>query len=66
MNRLPAIESRMNRGVLGRRLIPDEVAAVDDLQAACGQPRVEELDVGKRHHAVVAAVDERHGRRDLR
>ena len=53
-------------GVLRRRLLPDEVAGVDDHEAAVGQPLVEELGVGERDDAVVAAVDDRDRRRDLR
>ena len=54
------------RRVLRRRLLPDEVPGVEDHEAAVRQPLVEELLVGERDDAVVAAVDDRDRRRDLR
>jgi hypothetical protein len=42
------------------------VPGVDDRKAAVGQSLVEELGVGKRDDAVMAAVDDRDRRRDLR
>src|SRR5207249_4238981 len=53
------------RGVLRGRLLPDEVAGVDDPETAVGQPHVEKLGVGDRYDAVVAAIDDRDRRRDL-
>jgi hypothetical protein len=56
--RLPfqVIEVEDDRGVLDRRLLPDEVAGVDDYEAADGQPLVEELGVDERDYSVVAAA----------
>src|SRR6516165_3383730 len=52
------------RRVLRRRLLPDEVAAIDDHDAAVRQALVEELGVGERDHLVVAAIDNRDRCRD--
>jgi hypothetical protein len=41
------------------------VPGLDDLEAAGGQPLVEELGVGQRNDPVVAAVDDRYRRRYL-
>src|SRR5215472_8128019 len=55
-----------DRGVLRRSLLPDEVPGIDDHEAAGGQPLVEKIRVWERDYAVVAAVDDRDGHRDLR
>jgi hypothetical protein len=52
--------------VLRGFLLPDELAAVDDHEAAVGQPRVEKLGIREQNGAVVAAVDDRDRRFDLR
>jgi hypothetical protein len=55
-----------DRGVLGRRLLPDEVAGIDDREAAVGQSLVEKLSVDERDDWIVAAVDYRDRSRKLR
>jgi hypothetical protein len=68
VSRFSSLHDRLedDRSLLLWSLLPDEVAGVDDLEAARGQPLVEKLCIDEWNDGVVAAVDDRDRRRDLR
>src|ERR1700722_13818095 len=58
--------TRDERGELVRAVLPGEVARLEDVELAVGQPLVEKLAVDRWYHRVLAATDDLQRRPDLR